>query len=329
MVGQDGSVASATSGRLLRLLSLLQSRPYWGGPELADRLGVTTRTVRRDVQRLRDLGYPVDAAPGEAGGYRLGNGGGQPPVVVDDDEATAVAVSLAVTAGGGVRGIEEPALAALAKLDRLLPPRLRHRVDAIRAATVTLTGPAGASGGADGVDADVLVTLAQACDGHERVVLDYADRDGRASERRIEPYRLVATGRRWYLVALDLDRADWRTFRVDRVADARRTGHRFVPRDDAPDAATIVSQGISTAPYRYQARIAFPETKAADLATRVPPTVGTIRARRAGGSVLTTGSDHLASLAAHLIALDLPFVVEQPPALRDHLRAVGARLRKV
>lgn len=315
---------ASTSARLLRLLSLLQSRPYWGGPELADRLGVTTRTVRRDVTRLRDLGYPVDAAPGEAGGYRLGIGGDLPPLLLDDDEATAIAVSLGVTTGGAVRGLEQPALAALTKLDRLLPPRLRARVDAVRSATVTLGGP-GASD--DAVDADVLVTLAQACDGHERVTCAYADRGGHRTERRLEPYRLVATGRRWYLLAFDLDRQDWRTFRVDRVAEAHPTGHRFTPVPDPPDAATAVSEGISTAPYRYQAVIAFPTTSAAELGRRVPPTVGTIRPRRGGGALLRTGSDHLAALAGHLVALDLPFEVVEPPELRRHLAGVASRLR--
>ena len=180
-----------TSARLLRLLSLLQRRPYWGGPELADRLGVTTRTVRRDVQRLRDLGYPVDSVPGEGGGYELGVGGALPPLLLDDDEATAIAVSLGLSTGNAVRGIEGPALAALAKLDRLLPPRLRARVDAVRSATVTLGPPE------DAVDADLLVAVAQACDGHERIVASYRDRSGVSSERRLEPYSLVATGRRW------------------------------------------------------------------------------------------------------------------------------------
>ena len=318
------NLVMTTSARLLRLLSLLQSRPYWGGPELAERLGVTTRTVRRDVTRLRELGYPVDAAPGEAGGYRLGNGADLPPLLLDDDEATAVAVALGVTTGGAVRGIEEPALAALAKLDRLLPPRLRSRVDALRTSTTTQAPTA------DAVDAEVLVQLAQGCDGHERVVIDYTDRDGRTSERRLEPYRLVATGRRWYLLAMDVDRADWRTFRVDRVAGARRTGHRFVPVPDPPDPATTVSEAISTAPYRYHAVIAFPWTSRDDLARRVPATVGTIRRAPRGrtGCVLRTGADSLDALAGHLVALGLDFEVEAPAELQAHLADVAARLSR-
>lgn len=313
---------ASTSVRLLRLLSILQSRPYWSGPELADRLEVTVRTVRRDVQRLRDLGYPVDASRGESGGYRLGTGGALPPLLLDDDEATAVAVALGVSTGGAVRGIEEPALSALAKLDRLLPPRLRSRVDAVRAATVTLAPPA------DAVDADVLVALAQGCDGHERIVVTYLDREGRASERRVEPYRLVATGRRWYLVARDVDRDGWRTFRVDRVGHARRTGQRFVPRPDPPDAATLVGKAITTAPYRHHAVVAFPTTSPEQLARRIPPTVGVIRADGDGGCVLTTGANDLEALAGHLVALDLDFHVHEPEELQRHLHVVASRLRR-
>lgn len=313
---------ATTSGRLLRLLSLLQSRPYWSGPELADRLAVTIRTVRRDVRRLRELGYPVDASPGESGGYRLGTGGALPPLLLDDDEATAIAVALGLSTGGAVRGIEEPALAALAKLDRLLPPRLRSRAAAMHAATVTLVPPANV------VDADVLVTLAQACDGHERALMTYEDREGRASERRLEPYKLVATGRRWYLLARDVGRDDWRTFRVDRVGHARRTGHRFCPEPDPPDAATMVGEAITTAPYRYHATVAFPATAPEDLARRLPPTAGVIRADGQAGSVLTTGANDLDALAGHLVGLGLDFDVHGPVEFRRHVQTVALRLQR-
>ena len=308
---------SDTPARLLRLLSLLQRQPHWSGPALAGRLGVTTRTVRRDVDRLRGLGYPVEAGPGAAGGYRLGTGADLPPLLLDDDEATAVAVALGVSTGGAVRGIEQPALAALAKLDRVLPARLRQRVDALRSSIVTMA-PA-----ADEVDADLLVTLAQACEGHERVTITYRDRDGRATERRTEPHRLVSTGRRWYLVANDVDRRDWRTFRVDRIGVATRTGHRFVPQDP-PDAADLVGQAITSAPYRLQAvvRVAAP---APVLRARVPPTVGVVRPD-GDGSVLLVGADDMAYLAGHLVGLDLPFEVLEPPELREHLCRVGHRL---
>ncbi len=307
-----------TSARLLRLLSLLQSRPDWSGPELADRLEVTTRTVRRDVDRLRQLGYPVDATHGPEGGYRLGSGASLPPLLLDDDEATAVAVALGATARGAVRGMEEPALAALAKLDRLLPPRLRVRVGALRSATVQL-------GGGDGdVDGEVLVTAAQACAGMERLVLDYTDRDGNDTERRIEPHRLVSTGRRWYLVALDLDRRAWRTFRVDRISAATRTGHRF-RHDDPPDAAALVSEALAVAPYRYTAVVRIAAT-ADEVRARVPPTVGVVEADGDDAAVLTTGSDDLDSIAGHLVQLGLPFEALEPPELRDLLRRTATSL---
>jgi predicted DNA-binding transcriptional regulator YafY len=307
-----------TSARLLRLLSLLQSRPDWSGPELADRLGVTTRTVRRDVDRLRQLGYPVDAGPGATGGYRLGTGATLPPLLFDDDEATAVAIALNASAGGAVRGMEEPALAALAKLDRLLPPQLRHRVAALQATTVRLDQRAGE------VDASLLVTIAQASAAQERVVMSYKDREGRATERRVEPYRLVCTGRRWYLVAHDVDRAAWRTFRVDRIGAASRTGHRF-RLVEPPDAAALVSKAIAVAPYRYVARIVI-DAPAEQVARRVPPTVGLVESDGADRAVLTTGADDLDLLAGHLVGLGLPFEAVDPPELRARLRRVARAL---
>jgi predicted DNA-binding transcriptional regulator YafY len=314
--GQNRRVLD-TSARLLRLLSLLQSRPDWSGPELAERLAVTTRTVRRDVDRLRQLGYPVDAAPGVAGGYRLGSGTNLPPLLLDDDEATAVAIALGTTTGGAVRGMEEPALAALTKLDRLLPPRLRKRVADLQATTIGMSGPA------DAVDASLLVVLSQACAGQERVRMHYVDREGAPSERRVEPFRLVSTGRRWYLVARDVDRDAWRTFRVDRVVDAQPTGHRF-RFDDPPDAAELVSRATSVAPYRYSARVRV-EAPLATVRARVPPTVGLVD-DGPDGVVLTTGADDLDFIAGHLVGLGLPFEVLEPPELREHVGSVARQI---
>lgn len=305
--------------RLLTLLSLLQRRARWTGPELADRLGVTTRTVRRDVDRLRNLGYPVDAAPGLDGGYQLGIGGTLPPLLLDDDEATAVVVALAASTATSLFGIEDIALAALAKLDRLLPPRIRSRVKAVSTVTDLLTPPG------EAVVPSLLVALAAAIEADERVIVTYADRDGRRTERRVEPYRLVVTNRRWYLVAFDLDRSDWRTLRVDRIEDARPTGHRFTPRE-RPDATHMVSEAISTAPYRYQARVHF-QVPAAELRKRIPPTVGSIT-DDGTAAVLRTGADHLPSLAGHLVALEIPFEVLEPPELRDYLRRLGQTLAR-
>ncbi len=237
-----------SSARLLRLLSVLQSRREWAGVELAERLRVTTRTVRRDVERLRALGYPVDATPGVAGGYRLGAGAALPPLLLDDDEAVAVAVGLRTAAGGTVTGIEETSVRALAKLEQVLPSRLRHRVAAVQASMVAMTG----SGPT--IDASALAVIAGACRDAERLRFGYTDREGAVSRRWTEPHRLVHTGRRWYLVARDVDRGDWRSFRVDRITEPAATGQRFVPQDP-PDAATYVSESVSTAPYRYRARV--------------------------------------------------------------------------
>jgi predicted DNA-binding transcriptional regulator YafY len=196
-----------SSARLLRLLGLLQRRAGWSGADLAERLEVDARTVRRDVERLRTLGYQIDGVPGVAGGYHLGGGQDVPPMLFEDDEAMAIAVVLGLSAGAAVPGIERSALTALAKLDRL-----RARLAALRHATVSLIPPS------EVVSTEALILLAEACDNHQRALFSYRAHDGRGSERRVEPHRLVATDRRWYLVAFDLDRQDWRTFRVDRVS---------------------------------------------------------------------------------------------------------------
>jgi predicted DNA-binding transcriptional regulator YafY len=216
-----------TSARLLRLLSLLEARRDWTGPQLAERLGVTTRTIRNDIERLRNLGYPVDAAPGVSGGYRLSMGATLPPLLLDDDEAIAVAIGLRTAAGGPVTGIEESSVRALAKLERLLPSRLRHRIGTLAATILTLPGP-----GAP-VDAGTLTTIAAACRDHERLRFGYHAHDGADTVRVTEPYRLVSSGRRWYLLAWDVGRQDWRTFRVDQMdlrlpaqTDAGRGGYR-------------------------------------------------------------------------------------------------------
>jgi predicted DNA-binding transcriptional regulator YafY len=214
-----------TSSRTLRLLSLLQAQRYWAGGVLADRLGVSPRTLRRDVERLRELGYPVEAHRGVDGGYQLAAGAALPPLVVDDEEAVALAIGLRAAAYGSVIGVEEASVRALAKVVQVMPPRLRRRVEALTAATEPPV-----FGGPETVDADVLTSVAQGCRDEERVRFDYTAHGGVGSERFVEPHRLVSYGRRWYLVAYDLDRGDWRSFRVDRIRAVRSTGARFRPR---------------------------------------------------------------------------------------------------
>ena len=236
---------------------------------------MTTRSVRRDVDRLRDLGYPVHASKGHGGGYQLGAGAALPPLLLDPDEAVAMAVCLRLAAGGTIAGVGESALRALSKLDQVMPSRLRSQVSAVHDATVTLTSPSSDSP----VEPDVLMTLARACRDREHVSSGYVDRAGNTTERRLEPYQLVTTGRRWYLLAYDRDRQDWRSLRLDRMSDVRALGSTFVARD-APDAAAYVRRSISSSPYRYVARVRYqaPETVAgATLLTGI----GDHRSRRA------------------------------------------------
>lgn len=315
MTTGDGT---GTTARVLRLLDLLQSRPVWSGTELAARLGVTTRSVRRDVERLRDLGYPVNAAHGAGGGYQLGAGRRLPPLLLDDTEAVAVAVCLRLAAGGTVEGLGEAAVRTLAKLDQVLPGRLRAQVEAIHEATVTLDS------NATPVDAATLLLLARACRESERVTFTYAGPRG-SRERRVEPYRLVATGRRWYLLAYDLDRDDWRTFRLDRITDASGRGWRFTPRPDAPDAAQHVHRSITSGGYDHVARIRIHAPK--ELVDKeIPVSVGTVTADGADACIFESGGNHLGAMAMHLGALPWEIDVLDPPELRDVMREQGERM---
>lgn len=308
-----------TSARLLELLSLLQTPREWTGAELAERLGVDVRTVRRDVDKLRNLGYPVHAIAGAAG-YRLGAGAKLPPLLLNDDEAVAVVLGLRTAAGGTIAGIEESSLRALAKLEQILPARLRHRAAALRAATVSM--PAGTPA----VDPDVLTGIAAAIRDHEQLRFDYRTHSGSEIRRAAEPHRLVHTGRHWYLVGWDVDREDWRTYRVDRLRPRIPNGPRFVPRE-APevDLAGFVSHGVSTAPYRYRARITL-EASAAVAADRIPPTIGVIEAIDEGHCLLYTGSNSLDEIAVHTGLFGFGFRVHEPSELIDHLRALAHRV---
>ncbi len=242
------------TGRALHLLSLLQTHRMWRGSELAERLEVTERTVRRDVDRLRDLGYPVDATSGADGGYRLAAGAHLPPLVLDDDEAVAVAVGLRSAAGAAIGGIEETSLQALAKIEQLLPDRLRRRVSALHSSVTSMSWSPNET---EIIDSDALAVLAGACRDHEEVRFDYRRRDGEDSRRLVEPHRMVTVGRRWYLVAWDLRREDWRTFRLDRLSDAARAGRRFTVREiPGGDAADFVATSLSSIPREIEALVA-------------------------------------------------------------------------
>ncbi|GAA1292277.1 DNA-binding transcriptional regulator [Planotetraspora silvatica] len=310
-----------TSARLLRLLSLLQARRDWPGAALAERLNVSERTVRRDVERLRDLGYPVHATRGTDGGYRLGAGTAMPPLLLDDDEAVAVAVGLRTCAGGGVAGIEETSVRALAKLEQVLPSRLRYRVNALQ----TYTEPVPADRPGPVVDPAVLTALAAACRDQERLRFDYRSHDGSTGVRTVEPYRLVSWGRRWYLVAWDVERQDWRTFRADRVEPRTPTGPRFPPRDPPEGgAATYVAKGVSAAAWRHRSRVVV-HAPAEVVTERINPAVGVVEALDGRTCVLHTGADSLNTIAVCLGLLDLDFEVTEPPELVDHMRRLTAR----
>jgi predicted DNA-binding transcriptional regulator YafY len=309
-----------TSARLLRLLSLLQTHRDWSGAELADRLGITPRTVRRDVDKLRSLGYPVHASTGSAGGYRLGAGAALPPLLLDDEEAVAVAVGLRTAAGGAVTGIEETSVRALAKLEQVLPDRLRRRVRALTAYTVAVPGRPGPT-----VDAEVLITLTAACRDNQRLRFDYVAHDGTASVRDTEPHRLVCWGRRWYLLAWDTDRTDWRIFRVDRVRPRVPGGPRFAPREPpAEDLADYVSRRVSAAWHQYTARVRL-HAPLAELSARLPRSVGELSAEDDEHCLLTAGADRLDWLAAMIAVLGVDFDVLDPPELRAELRRIADR----
>ena len=318
-----------TAERLLRLLSLFTVRRCWGGDELAQRLGVTPRTIRRDVERLRDLGYQVRAVPGPYGGYELGAGTGLPPLLLDDDAAVAVAVGLRAVAGGAVggmegAGMEEAAVRAAAVIERVLPGRLKVRADALRAAVVPLPGvrPDDAA-----VRPETLALLALACRDGERIRFAYTDAGGTASSRHAEPYRLVVTARHWYLVARDLDKGEWRSFRLDRLERPLRTGHRASPAGtpDAPDAARFVAEGIASGAYRYQARVLV-AAPADVVAARIPGLGAVVEAVSESACLVISGSNYLDMIALHFASLDLPFTPLEPPELRARCAALSRRL---
>jgi predicted DNA-binding transcriptional regulator YafY len=308
------------TARILRLLSLLQTYRHWGGDELSDRLGVSPRTLRRDVDRLRELGYPVDTSRGTGGGYQLSAGTRIPPLLLDDDEAVAIAVGLR-TAAGGVAGIEETSLQALAKLQQVLPPKLRRRVDALADATETTVFSGRQQ---PTVPADVLVAVAQACRGAEQLRFAYEAADGTETSRLVEPHRLVSRGRRWYLVAWDLQRDAWRTFRVDRLSRPFANGVRFTPRElPAEDAAAYVAQALRTVPRGNEAlvAVALPLDEARE---KVPRWLGELTADGPDRTLLRATNDSAEWLALTLTLIDAEItLVDASPGVRAEL----ARLR--
>lgn len=312
----------STSARLLQLLSLLQTRKDWPGNDLAERLRVSPRTVRRDVERLRELGYPIDAVMGTGGGYRLGAGAALPPLLLDDDEAVAVAVGLRTAAQGGVSGIEETSVRALAKLLQVLPSRLRRRVDAVGTFTVPMPsdGPT--------VNAQDLVLVAAACRDSELLRFDYENHDGSPSRRIVEPHRLVSYGRRWYLVAWDTGREDWRTFRVDRMRPLTPTGPRVAPREPPEQGVrTYLSERMNLHMWPIKARVRL--GMSAQEALEGPAAhYGSIEAVDDHSCVLLCAGGDLVIMACHLAMLDVELWIEEPRELREEMARLGERLTR-
>ncbi|QCW78069.1 YafY family transcriptional regulator [Streptomyces sp. S6] len=344
-------MTDTTPARLLKLLSLLQTPREWPGGELAERLDVTPRTIRRDIDRLRELGYPVEASRGSAGGYRLVAGAALPPLVLDDEEAVAIAVGLRAGAGHAIEGVDEASVRALAKLEQVLPARLRHRVSSLQNATVPLVRGDGST-----IDPRTLTTLASAATGQERLRFAYRSGDGTETRRQVEPYRLVSTGRRWYLVAYDLLREDWRTFRVDRVSEPFATGARFTPRPlpgesggadggGAEDAARYFARSMAGRQPELRLDVWF-AAPAEFVVARLPPTLGVPEpepgpdgenpgGENPGGENSGNGcrlrsscTDSLEWVALRLALVDCEFTVQGPPELVEHLERLGARLTR-
>lgn len=312
-----------SSSRLLRLLSLLQTRRHWAGAELAERLEIHPRTLRRDIDRLRELGYPIEASSGVAGGYAFRPGQALPPLLLDDDEALAVAIALRTAASGMVGGIEETALRAVVKLEQVMPARLRKRADALRTAIVPLdrVGPV--------VDAALLAALAGACRDQLRARFAYTNIRGAASERTVEPHGVVHTGSRWYLVAWDPARDDWRTFRIDRIVDPVEIGGHFAPRPgpDGGDLQAFVSRSLAVSPYPDRARIVLHAPRDV-MARRIPPAYGLLETIDADRCLLQCGAHDLDQLVYWVLAFDVDFEVLEPAALKERLIAAAERVAR-
>ena len=315
-------MADPTS-RMLRLLSLLQTHRHWPGAELAERLDVSERTLRRDIDRLRELGYPVDATRGTEGGYQLAAGSQLPPLLLDDDEAVAIAVGLRAAAGNSVDGIEETSVRALAKLEQVLPARLRSRIGALQHFSEPMTW----TGGGPTIDPSDLTEIAGACRDAVRLRFDYERRDGEFGGRMVEPHRLVSAGRRWYLVAWDVDRDDWRTFRVDRMVEPKALTRPFEPRElpDGIDAAQFVEAGIETMTTTVEAVVTMHATPEQITDEHVmarydlePVDDATTRVRLRAETVEW--------LAVVIASLPFDVEVQEPPELLEAVRVLSRRL---
>jgi predicted DNA-binding transcriptional regulator YafY len=311
-----------TSARLLRLLTLLQSRASWAGPELAARLEVTPRTLRRDVDRLRSLGYPIEGATGVAGGYILGPGASLPPLSLDEDEATAVFVGLHAAAGTGVTGASTSAMRALAKLERVLPTRLRKNLRTLHSSVLEVGDRPRHLSLAN------VSELAGACS--ERLVtrIKYTAHGGATTDRRVEPFRLVRVGALWYLVAWDPSKDEWRTFRLDRIASLERQSERFKARPPpGDDLVEYVTRSLSSSLYPHQAKVLL-HAPIEEVRRRIGPRDGLFAHVSETTCTMELGAQTLDVLAARILWLGVDFEVIASDTLRRHLETVAARLER-
>ena len=311
--------------RALQLLSLLQTRRLWGAAELAKRFEVTERTVRRDVDRLRDLGYSVEATKGTAGGYRLAAGAHLPPLVFDDDEAVAVVVGLRAAAGTAIAGIEDSSLQALAKVEQALPDRLQRRVSALEGSIISLQRTHG-DGGV--VDPDTLTVLALACRSNEEVRFEYRSRDRADSRRLVEPHQLLSADRLWYLIAWDLRRTDWRTFRLDRLSDVRLAGRHFAPRAiPGGNAAAYLTSSVASMPRELNAIVAV-RAPYGQIAEALSSIEHTALDTETDSCTIQLRSNHLDAvvIAVVRLALHAPIRILEPNAVADAVHALIGRL---
>ncbi|ORM36965.1 YafY family protein [Williamsia sp. 1135] len=312
-----------TSARLLRLLSLLQTRKDWSGADLAERLDITTRTVRRDVDRLRELGYPVEASVGVGGGYQLGAGAEMPPLLLDDQEVLAVALGLGAGATGSVAGLDEASVRAMSKLRQVMPSRLRHRLDSLQVDATPTRAPVSQ------VEAAVLSDVAAVCHRHERLRFDYRARGGAESRREVEPYRLVRSGLRWYLLAWDLGRDDWRSFRVDRLTPKIPTGPRFVPRE-LPEggAAAYVARSLGSVYRQATARVEI-HSPLEQVAEMVDAEWGVVESGDVNSCEVALFGQSVSSIARWLHAFDADFTVIGPAELREECAGLADHHLKI
>lgn len=316
---------SSPAARLLRLIALLQTRRLWSGADLAERLGVDRRSLRRDVERLRALGYAVEAAAGVGGGYRLAAGAQMLPLLFEEDEAVAVAVALRA-ASASMAGLEDTAVRVLAKLEPLLPARVRQRADALQGATLAL--------GQDALrpDTRVLIGVASACRDRRLLGFAYRDHGGHASQRLVEPLRLVNAGRRWYLLAWDRDRGDWRTFRAERIVPPLQLGAAVALRLPPQDAAAMVDAAIRYSPqalgYALSVRL---RGSAAELGARIPLWCGTLQDEADGHCRLSLLANAVPWLAAQLLTIGVPFagLQAEPDVLAALRRTLNALLEQL